>query len=188
MAVRGLALESLAKRAPAEVVKRAATLLDTPNDLVRYAVCKQLANAGARVPPAAVHKLEQLVRQPSHSRNPNVLRINAARALGGCGGPTAVAALAEHAASGNIRNGLTGVAVDAVRDIGVRDKRARAEAARILSGAFPQPVEAGSRMERSCQALARRVLAALQRLTGRAIPFPATYDAAARTRLIRAFR
>jgi hypothetical protein len=187
IAVRVLALEVLADKAPAEVGKRALQLLDVENDLLRYEVCKALAASKQPVPPPVVRKLEALVRDPKGSRNPNVLRINAVKALAGCGTAQSVAAIAEHAASGNYRNGLTGVSIDALAAIGARDPKARAAAIAALAGGFPEPPEPGDRMLRACTALAKRVHGALVKLTGSNVPFPKTYDAAARRQLARAF-
>jgi hypothetical protein len=116
-----------------------------------------------------------------------VLRIHAARALGGCGGAAALDALAPHAASGDCRNGLTGVAIDAVRRVGERVAAARAEAARILAGGFPPPAAPGDAAAAACRALVERLHGALQALTGRQVPLPERYDAAARAALVRAF-
>jgi len=86
-----------------------------------------------------------------------------------------------------VRNGLTCIAIDAVRAIGERDRAARAEAAKLLAPGFPAAVEPGDPMERACLALVRRLHAALESLTGRRVPLPDPYDAAARAALVRAF-
>jgi hypothetical protein len=187
VAVRVLALQSLATKAPAVVAKRAKALLKTPNDLVRYEVCKVLGTPGLEVSTQAVHALESLVKNPVDSRNPNVLRIRAVQALAQCGRVHSASVIAEHAATRNYRNGLTNVSVDALAAIGAREPMAKQLAVPVLIKGLPCPVEPGDRMQRACTALARRIHGALVKLTGRSVEFPATYDAAARKQLVAAF-
>jgi hypothetical protein len=56
-----------------------------------------------------------------------------------------------------------------------------------LAAAFPAP-EADPAAARAVVALAKAVHAALEKVTGRKVPFPETYDAAARDRLARAWK
>lgn len=181
------AIRHLAANAPAILHAEAERLLRMPNDPVRYAVCEALAAAPAgSVPPATRAALVALLADPGESRNPNVVRIHAAKALGACGGPEAVETLRPHAASGDVRNGLTGTAVDAVAAIGTRDPKARVAAVAILRDALPGPPDDDA-MAKAVAALAKRVHGALERLTGRDVPFPDPWTADARERLRAAF-
>ena len=69
--VRYRALHVLAEKDPEYIAKPAVSLLQVPNDTFRYDVCTFLGTAGRK---AAAGALESLVRNPAHSRNPNVLR------------------------------------------------------------------------------------------------------------------
>ena len=111
VAVRFRALEILAEKDMDTVVKDAQQLLQVPNDAFRYEVCKVLTKTGVT---RAANALEEIVRLPTKSRNPNVLRISAVKALGSCGNTNSVDVIGPFACSGDYRNGLTGVAVDAV--------------------------------------------------------------------------
>jgi hypothetical protein len=111
-----------------------------------------------------------------------VLRIEAAGALGACGDAGSVTALAPFAASGEWRDGLTGVAVDAIAAIAKREKGARAGAKDALVAAYPEPA-ADATGARGTEALAKRVHAALEAVTGKKVDFPKEYDAKARERL-----
>lgn len=181
--VRSRALQVLAAKAPAEVAARAADLLRVPNDPFRYLVCEAIAKTAD---PGAVRALEALVRDPTGSLNPNVLRIRAVQALAACGDAASVEVIAPHAASGLYFNGLTGSAVDALAAIARRDPKAREAVATVLRGAYPKPPPAEDaddaqhgRAMRACIALARRVHKAL----GEKRPFPEVYDDEARARL-----
>lgn len=186
--VQTRALERLVDKAPDTVVARAAALLTTPSDPLRYAVCKALEQSDAPLPPEAVAALERLARAPEPSRNPNVLRIHAVRALGVRGRASSTAVVAPFAATGNYRNGLTRVALRATRALAQRYPETRAEAAATLARGFPTPAQPGARtMARLCTRLARDLHAALVGLTGREVPFPSTYDAATKGQLERAF-
>ena len=103
--VRTRALQFLAKESPRDVVKRALDLLQVPNDPFRFQVCEVLEKAADT---KAATALEALVREPTHSLNPNVLRMRAVKALATCGGPTALDVIAPHATSGASFNGMTG--------------------------------------------------------------------------------
>ncbi len=185
--VRMLALDSLSKSSPATVLARAEQLLSVPNDLFRYSVCQVITKAKGPVGPKVVAALERIVRKPENSRNPNVLRMRAVQALDRVGTVQSMRVIGPHASNGSYRNGLTRIAVEAVAGIASRNPKARSEAAAILVKGFPKPPEAGSRMMRLCVYLARSIHKRLSRLTGRKVAFPASYDAAARQRLIQAF-
>ena len=90
------------------------------------------------------------------------------------------------ARSGDARNGLTGIAVDAVAAIAERHRKARPAARDALVRAYPPPA-ADAREARRVEALAKRVHDALSRITGKRVPFPRTYDAAAREKLGRSW-
>jgi len=181
--VRYRAVQILAEKEPRALAADAERLLATPNDPFRFEVCRALAKA-----PDARHRgvLEALLAEPKESLNPNVLRIEAAKALGACGDGGSVAALKPFAASGEWRNGLTGVAIEAVAAIGKRDRSARAAAKEALVAAYPAPAtDAADR--RGSEALAKRVHLALADVTGRKIPFPSTYDEKSRAKLLKSW-
>jgi len=178
------ALEILGKKAPAAVAKRAARLLAIPNDLIRFATCAALAKAPD---PAANEALESLVSEPEPSRNPNVLRIRAVEALAASGDAGSVQAIAPHAASGDYRNGLTGRAIDALAGIAERHRDAREAVKAALVPGFPAPGGDG-REQRMSVALAKRVHAALEKVTGRKAPFPDRWDAESRKKLVEGWK
>ena len=173
----------LAEKDPAAIVKRAKDLLAVPHDPFRYAVCKALAKAGD---PAAARPLDALLRDAPKALNPNVVRIEAASALGACGDAESVAALRPFAASGEYRNGLTGTAIDAVAAIAARDPKAKGPAREVLVTAYPVPPEDPGDGA-LCVALAKRVHDALAKVTGKKVPFPDRYDAEARKKLASAW-
>jgi hypothetical protein len=181
--VRFRALDLLGDRDPKAVAARAEDLLAVPNDPFRYEVCRAVAKAGEA---RAVSALEAIVRAPKDSANPNVLRIEAVKALGACGNAGSVAVLRPPATSGNYLNALTGAAVDALAAIPARHPGARAEVGKVLKDAYPPPPAAADvQRSRICTALARRVHKALEQLTGKTVAFPDAYDADARAELIR---
>lgn len=182
--VRYRAVEILASRDPAALVPRAADLLALPHDPIRFLACEGLKKAAK---PGAARALEALVREPKDSLNPNVLRIRAVDALGTCGDAASVEAIAPFAATGEFRNGLTGTAVDALAAVARRDEKARPAARAALAASYPPP-PADAASKQACLALARRVHGALEGLTGRKVPFPDPYDAAARERLAKAWK
>jgi hypothetical protein len=176
--VRTMALRLVVKASPAKVAARAAELLAVPSDPFRYEVCDALV---AQPDPAAVPALEAVLAGPKDSRNPNVLRIKAAAALGACGGEGSIAALAPFA-KGGANNGLTGTCVDAIAAIAARSPGAEPSAKAALVEAYPEPAAEAS-LEKATVALAKRVHGALEKVTGRKAEFPAKYDAAAREAL-----
>ena len=81
-------------------------------------------------------------------------------------------------------NMLTGTAVETLSQIAARHPEARAAIAKVLKDAYPAPPkEPDVTRTRYCQILARKVHAALNAVYDKSIPFPKTYDEAARTRL-----
>ena len=131
---------------------------------------------------AAARALDAALRDAPDSLNPNVLRIEAARALGACGDATSIEALRPFAATGEYRNGLTGIAVDAVAAIVGRDPKSKAPAKEALCASYPAPAKDAADTA-MCEALAKRVHAALAQVSGKKVAFPAKYDEAARKKL-----
>ena len=181
--VRIRALQILQEDKPALIVDNAADLLKTPNDPLRYIVCKTLAKHGDE---KAARLLEPIVETPKDSLNPNVLRIEAVKALGACGDAESVPFVAPHAASGVWRNGLTRISIEALLAIADRHKDARGPAAKALAKGYPPPPEANNE-ERPVLALAKQVHTAMRKLTGKRVAFPKTYDEEAREELIGAW-
>ncbi len=177
--VRTRALQLVGEHDPTWIARRAKTLLDTPSDPFRYLVCKVLAD---HPDPAANDALEALVREPTNSLNPNVLRIRAVQALAASGDIGSVEVIAPHATSGAFFNGLTGIAVDALAAIGKRREKARDLVRETLLRAYPAlPEDGDARKLRACTALAKRVHKALDSK----LPFPETYDAKSRDVLMK---
>jgi len=179
--VRYRALQILSGKEPEAIAERAEALLATPHDPIRFEACRALRKAGEA---KAAPFLEALLARPGQSLNPNVLRIEAAGALGACGSAGSIGALAPFAASGEYRNGLTGAAIDAIAAIAGRDKQARRPARDALREAYPPPQKEESE-RRMVEALAKRVHAALEQITGKRVAFPALYDEAARAKLVK---
>ncbi|MCP4513551.1 MAG: HEAT repeat domain-containing protein, partial [Fuerstiella sp.] len=161
--VRYRALHVLAEKDPKFVAKQAVALLQVPNDTFRYDVCTTLGTVGRKDARGA---LESLVRNPVHSRNPNVLRIRAVSALATCGNRDSVSAI-RPLTRGSYLNGLTGTAIKSVVEIAKSDPTARAEVRQILIESFPQQLEETPVHARYCLALAKTVNAALADVTGK---------------------
>ncbi len=176
--VRYVALGVLTDKKPGLVAERAGALLATPNDPFRYRVCALLGKLGR---PEAREALESLVHEPKNSLNPNVLRIRAVQALATCGDARSIDVIAPHATSGAIRNGLTGISVDALAAIAKRHKKAGKRVRTLLKRGYPQPVPAGDRMHRACVGLAKRI----HRAIGDKRSFPKVYDKKTRAALMR---
>jgi hypothetical protein len=184
--VRFRALKLLVQTEPETVASRAPELLRVPNDPFRYAVCEVLAESPSA---DAVGVLHEIVAQPEHSRNPNVLRIRAVSALAACGDAKSVTVIAPFAGSGDYRNGLTGIAISALVTIAERKPAAEAAVCDVLKQSFPQPPDDSSASEqRPCAALAKRVHEALQRVTGEQVRFPAAFNTQTRETLIEKWR
>ncbi|MHC4469686.1 MAG: HEAT repeat domain-containing protein [Planctomycetota bacterium] len=181
--VRFVALGIVSERAPKEVAERAKELLAVPHDPFRFEVCRALAKARD---PRAARPLEGVVEKPVASLNPNVLRIRAVEALGACGDEASVGVIRPFAASGDYRNGLTRISVDALAAIAARIAKARRPVKEALAAAYPEPATE-PREKRMAEALAKHVHAALAKVTGRKVPFPGRYDAAARKKLMKAW-
>lgn len=160
------------------ITQQAKRLLAVPNDGLRYEVLKTIARTGAG---DAALEITQLVENPHPSRNFNVLRSNAIKALGACGDASAVSVIAPHATQ-TARNSTTRVAVDALMQLVDRHPDCKPEVIAALSNSFP-PCENG--VERLVHAQAKKVHADLMKLTGRQILFPESYDENSRADLIR---
>ena len=85
--VRYRAIQILSEKDPKAVAAEAEALLATPNDPFRFEVCRALKKAAD---PKAARVLETVLAEPKESLNPNVLRIEAAGALGACGDAASV--------------------------------------------------------------------------------------------------
>lgn len=180
--VRFRALDILAEQEPKIVAARARQLLLVPNDPFRYAVCKVLSKTGNI---EAADALQELVKRPINSRNPNVLRSNAVIALGACGGKESVAVIAPFASSGQYLNGLTGTSVGALVAIAVREPGVKKTVCDVLKRSFPQPPANPTEIQkRYCVRLAKQVHAALEQLSGQQVVFPKEYNRASRAMLI----
>jgi hypothetical protein len=178
------AVQVLAEKDPKVVVARAAELLQVPNDPFRYEVCGVLAEAGD---PSAAPALEAVVKSPARSLNPNVLRIQAVGALARCGREGSVAVIAPFATTGDYRNGLTGKAVDTLAAIASRVPETKGPVKEALVRAYPPPGGNDAVETRLSEALARKVHQHLTTLTGKQVPFPTPYDAAARAKLVKSW-
>ena len=180
--VRFRALNILVDTEPETIAARAPELLRVPNDPFRYAICEVLV---ASPNTDAVPVLHEIISQPPHSRNPNVLRIRAVSALSACGNDESIAVIAPFASSGDYRNGLTGVAIKALVTMAERDPGVKTAVRDVLKHSFPQPPDESTASEqRPCVALARRVHAALEEVAGEAAEFPEVYDRETRAHLI----
>jgi hypothetical protein len=182
--VRIRAVEILAEKEPEGLVPRAADLLKTENDGFRYLVCDGLKKAAK---PECARALEALLKDPGDSLNPNVVRIHAAQALATCGDAGSVEALRPWASSGEFLNGLTRISVDALAAVAARAEKARPAVREALAASYPPPPADKASMQ-NCLGLARAVHAALEKLTGKKVPFPDPYDAAARDKLAKAWK
>lgn len=176
------ALNVLIEAEPEVVAARAPQLLLVQNDSFRYAVCGVLAETGNV---EAADALEEILIQPTNSRNPNSLRISAVRALGTCGDEDSVDAIAPFASSGEFLNTLTGVSVSALAAIAARESGAKEAVQDVLIRSYPQPSDTATAIQqRYCLGLARAVHAALEQITGEEVMFPEEYNSATRADLI----
>ncbi len=177
------AIEVLAAHKPDVILKQAKALLATPNDSVRYLICKTLGVAGDS---AAAPHLEALVASPAPSRNPNVLRIRAVQALATCGRPASVKIVAPYAVSGVYFNGMTGIAVGTLAALAAKYSAIKPEVERTLRTGYPSVAKldlatpGGTRALRAATGLARRIHKALADPR----PFPSPYDEASRKALM----
>ncbi len=182
--VRIRALQILSKGSPESVTPHAESLLETPNDLLRYAVCNALATTGDET---AATPLQALVEKPTGTLNPNVLRMHAVKALARCGDAKSVDVLAPLADRTQFRNSTTRTVVTTLVAIATRQKGAAAKSTvkavrGLLTGTYPDAQD-DERMQRIALALAKHVHKALGELTGKKVKFPGDYDAKAVERL-----
>ncbi len=182
--VRYRAVEILAEEEPGALSSAAEELLAIPNDPLRYLVCAAIAESPT---PGVARHLDAVVAEPKESLNPNVLRINAVKALAACGDAESVAAIAPHAATGAWRNGLTKIAIDALAWIAERHKMARTPVKEALVQSYPPPPGDDEREQRGVLALAKHVHDALRDLTGKRVKFPERYDESTRRKLVAAW-
>jgi hypothetical protein len=191
--VLAVAVEHAAKEDPAMLFDSALKLLDNTSDQIRTAVCDAIAKADdkANLDEGLSTRIEGLITDPKGSRNPNVLRIKAVGALARCGNAESLDVIKPFATSGDVYNGLTGKAVDAIGAIGLRDKGGRDDAIAILVDSFPSAsADDPKRAEafaRVAPRLAQTVHKHLEALTRAKVAFPAKYDEAGRNKLIEAF-
>ena len=200
--VRFCATERLAEEDPLLVAEAAVDLLAVQHDQLRFLVCEVLSSHGGT---AAASALETLLATPAGSKNPNRLRLMAAKALGRCGDAGSLEILGRFAIDGPPNNMLTGKAVGAIHSIaqGLPSEGpplGRSRAVELLLRCFPAPAQppAGNatdeargraakvqaRKSAMVRDLALQVHGALVDLTGRDVPFPEVYDAAARAALV----
>ena len=181
--LRGLAV--LAEEQPEAIVERASDLLAVPNDNLRYAACDALAAAGDE---SAARALDALVKDPSGSLNPNVLRMHAVNALARCGDAESVDALGPLVDGSQYRNSLMRTVITTLAGLAERlhNKEVTKRVRDILAAEFPEPQE-DEREQRMAVALAKTLHKALEDVTGRNVKFPSDYDAKARNKLVGAW-
>ncbi|MCA8945638.1 MAG: hypothetical protein KDB29_05390 [Planctomycetes bacterium] len=195
LVARFRAVEYFGKEDPSELVEKAGEFLKVKNDLLRYEVCKAITAAGEKVTftDEVVRQLEEIVRDPKDSRNPNVLRSYAIAALGACGTAESLEAIKPHAVEGKANNSTTGVAVDAIGEIGKRSKEAGAAAAAILLDCFIESTGGNTEQKQidwyagMAKRIAEKAHKHLQELTGKKTDFPKTYNEETRAELRKAF-
>jgi len=195
--VRHRALWILAEARPEIVTQNAPTLLRIPLDPFRYQVLETLArHPDTGLGPELMPIFEGAGREVP-SKNPNVLRIHAVRALETCGDPRCVSALAAVARAADARNSLTSLVIQALTGIARRGKKTLGKKVEnILLESFPPPVEAGSLGARQGQwtqrrrlALAKKVLASLRDLSGGRLPaLPGTWTAPVRDSFLKGLK
>lgn len=161
-----------------EITSNANRLLKIPNDGLRYQVLDAVAETGDG---DAASKVSQLVKNPRPSRNFNVLRSKAIKALAACGDASSVSVIAPHA-QGTARNSTSRVAVNAMLRLVERHPDCKSEVVTALSNSFP-PIE--PTVARIVVAHAKQVHEHLKTLSGQDIPFPETYDERTREELIK---
>lgn len=191
--VRMRAAERLAADRPERLVERARALLAIEHDQLRILVCRTL---GARGSEGFARTLESLLADPGESRNPNVVRISAARALGACGDARSLEPLAHHAATAGGFNALSLVSVDSIAAIHARLPASRERALALLVRSFPAPVDPDAEMpaaarERETRAalrIAAHIHGTLEALTGVERPFPEVWNARSRGAVVDSWR
>lgn len=121
---------------------RAEALLSVASDPFRFQVLKVLAKEPTPELTPLFLRLFRDAGKSVPSSNPNVLRIHLARCLRVSGDQSAVPALAEVAKQANVRNGLTGVVIDALAAIASRgDSSLRRKVVQELCSSFPVALE-----------------------------------------------
>ena|GEM_PF-7052742 len=171
--VRLRALQIMLRTDPETVRQHAPALLGVPNDPFRYAVLGLLAEQPDPTVEKDLLRLFTGAGTEVPSLNPNVLRINAVRALGSGGGPEAIEAFAAVLAEPEPRNYLHRLLVETCGEIGARaDDSVRARITGVLLGAVPAAVVGGAdedlalTEDRLARAMARSIRAACEHLTG----------------------
>ena len=182
--VRFTALQMLVKQEPKAVAAKATELLEVPNDNFRYQVCVALTQIGDK---SAAKALEKLAADPKSSMNPNVLRIRAVEALAKCGTEESVAVVARFASTGDVNNGLTSEAIEALAEIAARVPKAKTGAKDALVRSYPPAGGSATGEKERSLALAQKVHQQLTKLTGKKVMFPTVYDEAARTKLMKSW-
>jgi hypothetical protein len=132
--------------------------------------------------------LEQLVRSPVHSRNPNVLRIEAVKALTSCGDAESIEVI-QPFTKGSYFNALTATAINALSAITERHPETLDRTRAILVDAYPVPAsKADQHQSRYCVSLAKTVHGALRKVDKREIAFPEEYTSDTRSQLVKSWQ
>jgi hypothetical protein len=186
--VRIRAVQIVARQEPKAIVPLAPQLLEARNDVLRFEVCKVLAQLGDTNSAPA---LESLVKDPEGSLNPNVLRTHAVEALAKCGRAESAEVLGPIAADANVDNQLTFAAVDTLAAIGARlakanDKVGLRAVVEALARGYPsaRPARIDPSYTRRANELLGKVHGHLTKLCDKKVPIPQTYDEAARAWLM----
>ena len=195
--VRHRALWILADARPGIVTRNAPALLRIPLDPFRYQVLETLTRRPDTALGPELMRIFEGAGREVPSKNPNLLRIHAVRALETCGDHRCVPALADVARAADARNSLTSLVIQVLTGIARRGNRALGKKVQnILLESFPPPVEAGSPDARRGQwtqrrrlALAGKVLAGLKELSGGRLPgLPGTWTAGVRDSFLKGLR
>ncbi len=161
-----------------DITNHAQRLLAIPNDGLRYEVLDAIAETGNG---SVATEIAELVNSPQPSRNFNVLRSHAIKALASCGDASSIAVIAPHA-QGTARNSTARVSIQAMLKLLSSHPDCKAEVIRALLDSFP-PIEKG--VERLVSAHAKMVHESLVELTGSDDIFPESYNEESRTQLIK---
>ena len=161
-----------------EVTNHAKRLLAIPNDGLRYEVLKAIAETGKG---DVATEIAELVNNPHPSRNFNVLRSHAIKALASCGDASSILVIAPHA-EGTARNSTARISIQAMLKLVISHPDCKEEVIRAFSDSFP-PIEKGVELLVSAQA--KMIHENLVELTGRDVNFPESYTEEARTQLIK---
>jgi hypothetical protein len=161
-----------------DVTIHAKRLLAIANDGLRYEILKAVAETGKGDVAA---EIAELVNNPQPSRNFNVLRSHAIKALASCGDSSSIAVIAPYA-QGTARNSTARISIQAMMKLVARHPDCKAEVTRALASSFP-PIEKG--VERLVNSHAKMVHENLVELTGRDVNFPESYIEDTRSQLIK---